>query len=80
MMGRTDSFSTLEERIQWLLKHRHFLTGRANKHKIVLAMKYDGLVSKLTYWPDVKLDDAIEQARLRWYKETNGRPLVARRP
>jgi hypothetical protein len=64
-------FSTFEERVEWLLKHHIFLTGRQDKQKIVTAMKYDGLVSKKTYWPDVKLDDEIHQAKIRWFMSHN---------
>lgn len=65
-------FSTLAERIEWLLKHPQFLelTGgpkREDKSQIVKAMQRDGLVSKKTYWPDVKLDDAIREAKIRWF-------------
>jgi hypothetical protein len=74
-MGSKNAFSTLEQRIQWLLNHCHFLVGNTDVRKVVLAMKHDKLVSKLTYWPDVKLDDAIKQAKFRWYAEHNGKEL-----
>jgi hypothetical protein len=62
-------FSTLEEKIEWLLKHPTFLVGKAenNRQKIVTAMKHDGLISRLTYWPDVNLNDAVHQAKIRWF-------------
>ena len=58
------AFSTFEQKVEWLLKHHIFLVGKSSdKHKIVLGMKLDDLVSPLTYWPDVRLDDAIKQAK-----------------
>ncbi len=66
-MGRHNRFSTLEQRIKWLLEHQIFLIGKLDKHKIVTAMKQDGLVSKLTYWPDVRIEEAIHQAKLQFY-------------
>lgn len=64
--------STLEERVAWLLKNPILLTGKVNKKKIVRALKRDGLVSKLTYWPDVtRLDEAIHQAKIRWFVSLN---------
>jgi hypothetical protein len=71
------AFSTFEERVVWLLEHHIFLVGisdkveRPVKRNIVLAMKRDGLVSKKTYWPDVKLDDEIRQAKIRWFASHN---------
>lgn len=77
-MGKHDSFSTLEQKIEWLLKHSTFLKGKVDKKRLVLAMKHDGLISKLTYWPDVSIEDAIREAKFKWYKEHDrgepGRP------
>ena len=71
-MGRSNSFSELETKIQWLLKHHIFLVGKdIPKRKIVLAMKRDGLVSRLTYWRDVDVTTAVRQARIRWYASHN---------
>ena len=69
--------STLEQRIQWLLKHRQFLIGNLRVDKIVRAMKLDGLIAKSTYWPDCDhgLSEAVRQAKLRWYAEHNGREI-----
>jgi len=68
--------STLEQKIQWLLEHRHFLIGKADERKIILAMKHDGLIAKSTYWPDVKVvDEALRQAKFKWYAEHNGRGI-----
>lgn len=71
-MGRHDSFSTLEQKVDWLLKHRNFLVGNMDKKKVVLAMKHDGLISKLTYWPDVSIEDAIKEAKFKWYALNRG--------
>lgn len=77
-MGSKNAFSTVEQKIGWLLKHRHFLVGTVNLQKIVLAMKHDGLVSKLTYWPDIRtgVEDAVKQAKFRWYAEHNGKEMT----
>lgn len=70
------AFSTLEQRVKWLLAHRWALIGKFNRRKVITAMKHDGLVSKLTYWPDVKgIEDAVAQAKRRWYAEHNGRDI-----
>lgn len=66
------AFSTLAERIAWLLAHPEFLRadflgGVPTKRAIVLLMQCDGLVSKKTFWPDVNLDDAIREAKIRWF-------------
>lgn len=76
-MGCHDRFSTLEEKIRYLLRHLGLLTGKVDKKKIVTAMKHDGLISKKTYWPDVDLDEAIRQAKLRWYASHQGREINA---
>lgn len=76
-MSSDKAFSTFEERVSWLLKHQIFLVGKANKEKIVTAMKLDGLISRKTYWPDVGLDDEIRQARLRWYASHNQKENLA---
>jgi hypothetical protein len=71
------AFSTFGERVTWLLKHQQFLVGKLDKIErpvkrlIVLAMKHDGLVSNKTYWPDVKLDDEIREAKIRWFASHN---------
>jgi len=73
-MGRTNAFSTLEQKIQWLLKNHIFLVGTMDRKKIVRAMKRDGLISKLTYWPDVDVKEAVHQAKIRWFAEHNCEP------
>ena len=77
MSDTRDKFSTLEERIKWLLAHRIHLVGKFDLRKTVLAMKHDGLISKLTYWPDCKsgIEEAVQQAKRRWYAEHNGREV-----
>jgi hypothetical protein len=65
------TYSTLEQKIVWLLKHRKFLVGKVNKKVIVTAMKYDKLVALSTYWPDVRIDEALRQAKARWFAEHN---------
>lgn len=73
--------STLEQKIIWLLTNRQFLVGKpeSNLRKIILAMKRDELVSKSTYWPDARrgVQEAIRQAKRRWYAEHNGREVTA---
>ena len=65
-------FSSFEQRIVWLVAHKELLIQEnPDKHKIILAMKHDGLVSPKTYWPDVKLDEEIHQAKIRWYASHN---------
>lgn len=64
-----------ERKVVWLLAHPHFLVGRRDKHKIVMAMKHDGLVAKSTYWCDVKIDDAVKEAKIRWFRQHNGKPM-----
>ena len=73
-----EHFLTLEQRVQWLLKHLQFLVGKEDKKKIVSAMKRDGLISKKTYVHDVHLEDAIKQAKFRWYASHNGPLRVPR--
>lgn len=78
MKGRGGkSASTLEQKIQWLLVHRCFLIGKLNKKKCAMAMKHDGLLAKSTYWPDATsgIEQAVEQAKFRWYAEHNGREI-----
>jgi hypothetical protein len=41
-------------------------------------MKRDGLISKKTYVHDVHLEDAIKQAKFRWYASHNGPLRVPR--
>jgi hypothetical protein len=63
-----NSFSTLSQKIDWLLKHPDLLLKKyPRKDLIVRAMKHDGLVSRKTYWPDVDVDEAIKHAKLRWW-------------
>jgi hypothetical protein len=71
----SQAFSTMEQRVQWFLKHLQFLVGKEDKKKIVSAMKRDGLISKKTYVHDVKLNHAIKQAKFRWYATHNGREI-----
>jgi hypothetical protein len=66
---RAIPFSSLEERVKWLLAHSSFLEEPFDKKKTVSAMQRDGLFSKRTYWFDVNLDDAVKQAKLR--RKTN---------
>lgn len=77
MSDNRDKYSTLEERIKWLLTHRIFLVGKFRLDKTVRAMKLDGLIAKSTYWPDCKtgIEEAVKQAKLRWYAEHNGREI-----
>lgn len=69
------SFSTLAERIEWLVKHPQYLEAwddslrQKSSEAIVLAMQEDGLVSRNTFWPDVNLKEAVHQAKLRYYHE-----------
>jgi len=69
--------STLNEKVEWLLKHIELLVGKEDVGKIALAMKHDGLLAKSTYWPDAKpgIAEAVKQARFRWYAEHNGREI-----
>jgi hypothetical protein len=69
--------STLEQKIEWLLSHRIFLVGELDLKKVALAMKHDGLLAKSTYWPDAKtgIEEAVKQAKFRWYAEHNGREI-----
>jgi len=69
--------STLNEKVEWLLKHIELLVGKEDVRKIALAMKHDGLLAKSTYWPDAKpgIAEAVKQARFRWYAEHNGREI-----
>jgi hypothetical protein len=76
-----DKLSTLAQRIEWLLQHRSFLIGKlglSQSKKLVAVMKYDGLIAKSTYWCDCShgLDEAIKQAKIRWYAEHNGREIT----
>ena len=78
-MGRKPlHFSTLEQKIVWLLNHRIFLIGKLDVRKVAIAMKHDGLLSKTTYWPDAKsgIRIAVQQAIRRWYAEHNGREIT----
>jgi uncharacterized protein (UPF0297 family) len=59
------AYSTLEQRVEWLLAHPEFLEDRPDKRKLVKAMKRDNLISKSTFWSDLNLGDAIIQAKLR---------------
>ena len=79
-MGKHNAVSTLGQKIQWLLAHRNFLVGKTDYHKLGIAMKHDGLLSKLTYWPDAKtgLQESVKQAKLRWHAEHNGREITPR--
>jgi hypothetical protein len=63
--GLRAPFSTLEQRVEWLLAHQEFLVVRINIKKIVQAMKRDGLFSHQTWWFDVNLDAAVAEARRR---------------
>ena len=73
----TRSVSTVEQKVQWILKNRIHLVGKLCFDKIARAMKHDGLLSKSTYWPDARtgIKEAVRQAKLRWYWEHNGREI-----
>ena len=80
MNKRRDKYSTPEQRIQWLLKHRSFLIGTLELTKtkrLVAALKQDGLLAPSTYWCDAHkgIEFAVKQAKLRWYAEHNGREI-----
>jgi hypothetical protein len=70
--------STLEQKIKWLLTHRNFLVGKTDYKKLAAAMKYDHLLAPSTYWPDAKsgMEEAVKQAKFRWYAEHNGREIT----
>lgn len=63
--------STRLEKVLWLLEHKDlwigFLSGISGgdpRYKdIIDKMKEDRLISKSTYWPDVKLHNLINEAR-----------------
>jgi hypothetical protein len=76
-MSKKNTFSSLEEKIQWLIAHPTFLMGRFEKQKAVLAMKRDGLFSKSTLWYDVNLDEAVRQAKARRKNLLPSRSLIA---
>jgi len=80
MSDSRDKYSTLEQRIKWLLAHRSFLIGTLGVTKtkrLVAAMKQDGLLAQSTYWCDAHkgIEIAVKQAKLRWYAEHNGREI-----
>ena len=61
-----DKYSTLDRRVNWLLKHQVFLKDWEPK-KIAKAMRADGLIAPTTYWRDcfTGIFRAWEQARKR---------------
>jgi hypothetical protein len=63
--GLRAPFSTLEQRVEWLLAHQDFLAGKLDLKALVTAMKRDKLFSRSTFWSDVNLEEAIRQAKLR---------------
>lgn len=71
--------STTQQKIEWLLTHRHHLVGELDVKEVAMAMQRDGLLAKSTYWPDAKtgITEAVRQAKLRWYAEHNGREIEA---
>lgn len=61
------AFSTFEQRVMWLLAHPALIIPKPDVRRIVTEMRRDGLVSKLTYWADVKLKKEIRQAQLDYF-------------
>lgn len=59
------SHSTLEQKVEWLLRHPLFLKEILDKKKLVAEMKKDKLIAPSTYWRDINLEDAIKQAKIR---------------
>lgn len=64
------SISTLEQKVEWLVKHPTFL--EVDKKKLVVAMKRDHLIAPSTYWRDINLGDAVRQAKFKWYEGNRG--------
>ena len=64
------AFSTFEERVVWLLKNPKFITSRYfDRQTVIGLMKKDGLISRKTYFADVKLDDEVHQAKIRFWQK-----------
>lgn len=68
--NKQGKYSTLEQRIKWLMQHESLLIGELSDRRvreIVLAMKVDGLISRISYWPDCRsgIKAAFEQAKKR---------------
>ena len=67
-MAARKSISTLEQKVEWLLKHPTYLKGTLDKKALVRELKKDGLIAPSTYWSDINLEDAVRVARGKVWK------------